>query len=619
LERNILQLVRGSKSFAQKILFENDTFSVNEDEKIGVIGPNGAGKSTLFKIITGDEALDNGELIKASGLRIATLKQESTMPLDETALSYISRMSGRNLWEILDWLPKLRLNEQTLERKLGDLSGGYRMRIELLSLLASQPDLLLLDEPTNYLDIQTLIVLEELLVGLHIPFLLISHDREFLRRTTDHILEVEGGNIVKYPGSIDDFFEEKTLLKQQLLQTAKSIEAKKKTILDFVARFGAKATKARQAQSRLKMLDKMESIDIKPLPQVSCIAIPDPRGVSKIELRVHELTAGYADCAILKKASFDILTGDRVAIVGQNGAGKSTLLKTLAGRLPPIAGNIEQSQAVSISYYAQHVAEELDPSDTIELTLFKAAPNHVTRQEVLDLAGSLLFSGDDIKKYIRSLSGGEKARVALGKILLQGSTVLLLDEPTNHLDFYTVEALAQSLAKFKGTVVLVSHDQTFVKIVATKIIEVKDGSARVYHGSYDDYIWSLRQGSMREQSNLSQSAVKTSKLVSEVKKDLQQGPTTKTSTQQQRDLQKQQQSRLKSLQKKSIDLEKKMTMLSTDIAKVNDDLLHAPGDRDLIAKLAAITIELESTETSWIEVQEESENLKKSFGENTSS
>ena len=253
--RNLLQLTAGTKSFGTKILFSNSTFSINENERVGVIGPNGAGKSTLFRIITGDDVLDEGRLVKKSNLRMAILRQDQQLPLELDGLTYIQEQSGAQIWEITDLLDRLALPEAIVQRPLGELSGGYRMRIQLCALVAAKPDLLLLDEPTNYLDIQTLIVLEDLLINLDCTFLLISHDREFLRRTTDHILEVEQGDIIKYPGTIDDYFEQKSLLRDQLEKTSRGVEARKQTIRDFAARFGAKASKARAAQSRLKQLD----------------------------------------------------------------------------------------------------------------------------------------------------------------------------------------------------------------------------------------------------------------------------------------------------------------------------------------------------------------------------
>lgn len=594
--RNLLQLANGTKSFGTKMLFANSTFSINENERVGVIGPNGAGKSTLFRIITGDEHLDSGTLVKKNNLRLAILRQDQQVPLEMDGISWIQQQSGAPVWELTRLLDDLAITGDMVHRPLGELSGGYRMRVQLCALLASKPDLLLLDEPTNYLDIQTLIILENLLINLDCTFLLISHDREFLRRTTDHILDVEQGDIIKYPGSIDDYFEQKALLREQLEKTAKGVEARKQEIRDFAARFGAKATKARAVQSRLKQLDKMESIDIKPLPSMARINIPQPQTPGRIDVIARDMALGYGERAVLRNTSFEITSGDKVAIVGENGAGKSTLVKAIAGRLDVMAGKIDQTVSVRSAYYAQHVAAELPSGATIIEVLSGAAPAQTPDQQILDLAGSLLFSGDDVKKRISTLSGGEKARVALGKILLSGSNLLILDEPTNHLDFYTVEALAHSLRSFKGNVIFVSHDQTFVKTVATKIIEVRGGAATIYHGTYDDYIWSLRKGSMR------QATVATSPKADPTREAVAPQPRAVSSHREERERQKQAATARRRLEKRGAAIEEKLVALQTEQEQVTAGLAANPADMELVNRLASIAIEIQSLETEWMDV-----------------
>jgi ATP-binding cassette subfamily F protein 3 len=594
--RNLLQLANGTKSFGTKMLFANSTFSINENERVGVIGPNGAGKSTLFRIITGDEHLDSGTLVKKNNLRLAILRQDQQVPLEMDGISWIQQQSGAPVWELTRLLDDLAIAGDMVHRPLGELSGGYRMRVQLCALLASKPDLLLLDEPTNYLDIQTLIILENLLINLDCTFLLISHDREFLRRTTDHILEVEQGDIIKYPGSIDDYFEQKALLREQLEKTAKGIEARKQEIRDFAARFGAKATKARAVQSRLKQLDKMESIDVKPLPSMARINIPQPQTPGRIDVIARDIALGYGERAVLRNTSFEITSGDKVAIVGENGAGKSTLVKAIAGRLDVMAGKIDQTVSVRSAYYAQHVAAELPSGATIIEVLSGAAPAQTPDQQILDLAGSLLFSGDDVKKRISTLSGGEKARVALGKILLSGSNLLILDEPTNHLDFYTVEALAHSLRSFKGNVIFVSHDQTFVKTVATKIIEVRGGAATIYHGTYDDYIWSLRKGSMR------QATVATSPKTDPTREAVAPQPRAVPSHREDRERQKQAATARRRLEKRGAAIEEKLVALQTEQEQITAGLATNPADMELVNRLASIASEIQSLEAEWMDV-----------------
>lgn len=599
---NLLQMANGTKSFGVKTLFANSTFSINEHERVGVIGPNGAGKSTLFRIIAGEEQLDAGMLVKKNNLRMAILRQDQQIPLDVDGITWIQQQSGAQIWEVSHLLEELAIAGEQVHRPLGELSGGYRMRVQLCALLASKPDLLLLDEPTNYLDVQTLIVLENLLINLDCTFLLISHDREFLRRTTDHILEVEQGDIIKYPGSIDDYFEQKALLREQLEKTARGIEARKQAIRDFAARFGAKATKARAVQSRLKQLDRMESIDVKPLPAMARINIPQPDTQGRIDVVARGVTIGYGERPILRNASFEITSGDKVAIVGENGAGKSTLVKAIAGRLGAMAGVIQQSASVRSACYAQHVAAELPANSTVIEVLSAAAPRNTPDQQVLDLAGSLLFSGDDVKKKISNLSGGEKARVALGKILLSGTNLLILDEPTNHLDFYTVEALAHSLREFKGNVIFVSHDQTFVKTVATKIIEVRDRTATIFHGSYDDYIWSLRKGSMRRESppgSVTKSAapgdIATSSQETLASKGL-------PAHREERERQKQAATVRRRLERRGGEIETKLATLQAEQSRLAEELSASPSDMSLVNRLAAVATEIQTLESEWLDV-----------------
>lgn len=493
---NLLQLKNGVKAFGARSIFEGASFAVNEGEKVGVIGPNGAGKSTLFKILIGQEGLDQGEITRMNGLRLGYLAQEDHWDSHATVESFLSSQTATPIWELKRLAPSFGLSLEHFDKPVMSLSGGYRMRVKLLYLLASQPDLMLLDEPTNYLDLETLVVLENFLQmqGTNRAFLLISHDREFLRRTTDHILEVEAGQITKYAGNIDDYFEQKELLREQLEKQALSLQAKRKEVLDFAARFGAKATKARQVQSRLKSLDKMETIEVRALPTQAKIRLPTPVRTGKSVIQVTEAELGYGERVILKDLRLELNKGDHLGIVGVNGAGKSTLLKALAGELAPLRGEIAFGLNVEIAYFAQHVAERLNPEETVLEAMGEFAHPDVKKQEILDLAGSLLFGGDDVQKKIRVLSGGEKSRVALGQILLKRASCLLLDEPTNHLDFHTVEALTQALHEYEGTVVIVSHDRGFVRRTASKILELRSGRAEFYPGTYDEYVWSVQKG-----------------------------------------------------------------------------------------------------------------------------
>lgn len=495
---NLLQLHNATKQYGSKILFDQARFAVNEGEHVGVIGPNGAGKTTLFKIIVGHETLDSGDLTKANQLRIGYLEQESDWNVDVIAETYLTEQCIKPIWDLKQLGQGLGLTETHFQSPLSALSGGYRMRMKLLYLIGLEPDLMLLDEPTNFLDLESILSLENFLQDYKGAFLLISHDREFLRRTTEYTLEVEGQEIVKFPGNIDDYFEQKEEVQKIKTQQAANLEAKRKHIQDFIDRFRAKATKARQAQSRMKQLAKMESIEIKPLPVRSRIHLPTPPNTGKEVVTLSDAELGYGENTILKNVNLVIERGSRLGVVGFNGAGKSTLLKSIAHRIDLLKGDRKLGYQVELSYFAQHLTEDLFAEDSVLDSLQRKAYIDTTKQEILNIAGSLLFNGDDIHKKIKVLSGGEKTRVALGQILLQKKPLLLMDEPTNHLDFDTVNALAEALSEFQGTLITVSHDRSFIKRVANKIIEIRNGQVEVYPGSYDDYLWSLEKGALKE-------------------------------------------------------------------------------------------------------------------------
>ncbi len=499
---NLLQLQRGSKHFGHRILFDHASFAINEGEHVGVIGPNGAGKTTLFKILVGQESLDDGQLTKANALRIGYLEQESEWTLDLTSEEYLGKNCHKPLWELKKIGTDLGLTEEHFQSPLENLSGGYRMRMKLLYLIGLEPNLMLLDEPTNFLDLESVLALEAFLQNYTGAFLLISHDREFLRRTTESTLEVEAGDITKFPGHIDDYFEQKAQLREVLTAQAANLESKRKHIQEFVDRFRAKATKAKQAQSRMKQLEKMGSIELRDLPVRARIRIPPPVHTGKESMALLRANLGYSGVPILKNVSVRLERGAHLGVVGHNGAGKSTLLKSLAGRLPLLSGERTLGYQVKLSYFSQHSADQLDLDDTVLGALQRAVHREVSAQDLLNLAGSLLFSGDALQKKIKVLSGGEKSRVALGQILLERSPLLLLDEPTNHLDFDTVEALTESLRDYPGTVVVVSHDRSFIGRIANRILEIHDGRVEIYPGTYDEYVWSLQKGALSERAEV---------------------------------------------------------------------------------------------------------------------
>lgn len=614
---NLIQLINGTKQIGSKTLFNQAYLSINDDEHVGLIGANGAGKTTLFKILAGHDELDSGQLIKSTQLKVGYLQQESDWDVDLTVEQFLSAESLVPIWEIKKWGPQLGLEESLYSKSMKTLSGGYRMRIQLQKLMAQLPNLLLLDEPTNFLDLETTLILENFLQKYKGAFLLISHDREFLKRTTDYTAEIELGEMTKFPGHIDDYFEQKKELQGLLAAQARNQDLKRKQIQEFVDRFKAKASKARQAQSRMKMLDKMEIIETKELPVRAQIQIPKPVNTGRETLILDRLAVGFENRKVLSNIQFRLNRGDHLAVVGVNGAGKSTLLKTLAGRLPPLEGEMKWGYQVQVSYFAQHSTDELLLEETVIQAMQRKSHKEVTLQEIKNMAGSLLFNGDDIHKKIRVLSGGEKSRVALGQVLLQKNPVLLLDEPTNHLDFETVEALTQALHAYEGSVLFVSHDRGFVRRLSSKILEIKNGKAEFYPGSYDDYVW--RQEKFLLSPELGDPVVEVRPAASkEILKNS--APLVSQETKVMiRDLLKKFDTDLKVILKKEKSIESEISVRNQLKEKLIEESMTAQGLRvpEISKQLTSLDIEIRDLEMSWMgymeskeKINQEIENLK---------
>lgn len=511
----LLQLNSLHKSYGAHVILEDATASFLENQKIGVIGRNGAGKSTLCKIITGQEEADAGALIRSADLRLSYLEQHDPYKLDETVIAFLMRYTGKEEWQCGKVAGRFQLQNDLLLALIGSLSGGYRTRVKLASMLLAEPNFLILDEPTNYLDLKTLILLEEFLQDYNGGFLIVSHDREFLKKTCQHTLEIENGGCTLYPGGVAEYLIFKEEQKEQAMSYNKNIEVKQKQLQEFVDRFRAKASKASQAKSKMKQIEKLKKIEVDhPLSNVH-IRIPAVEKKNGIALLCEDLAIGYPDKLVAQKIHMEIHQGAHVAVLGDNGQGKTTFLRTLAEDLASKAGKFRWGYGLKVGYYAQHVFTALDPDADVYTHLSNVSAPEVTRQEILNLAGSFLFKGEDVKKKASVLSGGERARLCLAGLLLAKNQVLLFDEPTNHLDFETVEALGRALKNFHGTLFFVSHDRTFVNLVATEIVEVNNGSVRRYPGSYEDYVYHL-ESTLREELGRTDSA-NTSEAKSSVK------------------------------------------------------------------------------------------------------
>ncbi len=515
----LLQLNDIHKSYGAHVILQGATASFLENQKIGVIGRNGAGKSTLCKIITGHEEADRGTLIRSAELRLSYLEQHDPYKLDETVIAFLMRYTQKQEWQCGKVAGRFQLKNELLHAMIGSLSGGYRTRVKLASMLLAEPNFLILDEPTNYLDLKTLILLEEFLQDYDGGFLIISHDREFLKKTCEHTLEVENGSCMLYPGSVEEYLIFKEEQKEQALSYNKNIEAKQKQLQTFVDRFRAKASKASQAKSKMKQIEKLKKIEVDhPLGNVH-IRIPMVERKNGIAFSCEGLAIGYPEKLVANKISLEIHQGARVAVLGDNGQGKTTFLRTLAGDLHLKAGKFRWGHGLKIGYYAQHVFTALDPETDVYTHLSNVAAPGVTSQEILNLAGSFLFKGEDVRKKASVLSGGERARLCLAGLLLTKSQVLLFDEPTNHLDFETVEALGRSLKSFSGTLFFISHDRTFVNLVASEIVEVNNGMVRRYPGSYEDYVYHLEKTLKMELGQLESPKTQTENPAAKLKSD----------------------------------------------------------------------------------------------------
>jgi ATP-binding cassette subfamily F protein 3 len=509
--RPLIELRAAEKAYGKQVILDRTTLTVREGEHIALIGRNGSGKTTLMRIFAGDEDLEAGTLTLTPHARLGVLRQHEILPDTGTALSYLEH-SGKPAWEILKLCGKFDLTPSDLNRVPLSLSGGYQMRIKLLRVLLNDPNVLLLDEPVNYLDLPTLLLLERFLVNFAGAFVMTSHDREMLHRTCTTTWEIGQGRLTEYAGPVEDYLDFKEEQLRFTEATNKKVKREMAKQQAFVDRFRYKASKASQAQSKMKHIARLRhqlTAVGSDLPTVK-VKIPCPPYVAGTALRCDQLTVGYGQTPIAKNINLEFVRGAKVTILGENGQGKSTLLKTLAGVLPPLEGQAKWWHRADLGYYAQHTHESLIPSQTVLQTLTLAAPPAAPGERILMMAGTLLFRGDDLEKTCSVLSGGERARLALGCLLLQEHNVLLLDEPTNHLDAETVETLAEALQEYKGTVVFISHARTFVNAVADRLYEVRGGAVRFLTGTYEEYVEDLLSVfAEHEKVEAPQSATKT--------------------------------------------------------------------------------------------------------------
>jgi ATP-binding cassette subfamily F protein 3 len=555
----MLQLISAGKRFGPKLLFEDANWLITPNERTGLVGGNGTGKSTLLKILAGVESLDYGQLTRVKGMTLGYLPQDGLAlrgkTVFEECLSVFDHLHAleREAEEITHTLSSadpmskeyaaaaerysdiadqlhvhdiytldaqvgavlggLGFSKEDWNRKTEEFSGGWQMRIALAKLLLQKPSLLLLDEPTNHLDLESRNWLETYLNDYPNAFILISHDRYFLDVTVNKTIEIWNKRMQIYHGNYEKYVTQKEERKTQLLAAYKNQRDRIDALEAFINRFRYQATKAKQVQSRIKELEKIERIEIPEEEATIHFTIPQPPASGRTVIEAQNLKKIYptpdgGEKLVLNDISFTIERGDRIALVGANGAGKSTLIRLLSGQEAPTSGNVRLGHNALVDFFAQDQYKVLDPNAVMLDDIAAAAPK-VPVVELRSLLGCFMFSGDDVFKKLGVLSGGERNRYAMAKMLVSPSNMLLLDEPTNHLDLRAKDVLLDAIKNFTGTVLFVSHDRYFIDGLATRVFEVEDRRVHIYPGNYEDYLWRKEGGPEKVIQSISAPAAPT--------------------------------------------------------------------------------------------------------------
>ncbi|WP_442482428.1 ABC-F family ATP-binding cassette domain-containing protein [Aeoliella sp. SH292] len=585
----VLSLQDAYKRYGGQQLLRGASCALTDDQKIGLIGRNGAGKSTLCRILLGEEELDAGEVIRSKKLRLGYLRQHDPFLEGETVMGFLTRDSGQPDWRCGEIAWQFALADSMLDKPVRELSGGWQTRVKLAALLLHDPNLLILDEPTNFLDLRTQMLLEHFLRAFRGGCLIVSHDRSFLMKTCTHTLEASRGELTMYPGNVESYLANVDERREHDMRVNAATLAKRKQLETFIAKNRANANTASQARNKAKQLERLELVEVTGDEARVAFSFPNIEPRRGPAVRTENVAIGYPDRQVAEDIRIEIEHGSRVGIVGDNGQGKTTFLRTLCGSLEPVAGEIKWGFGCEMGVYAQHVYTSLNADKTVmEYLEYEAAVDRTT-QQIKDIAGSFLFSGDAINKKIKVLSGGERARLVMAGLLLQKHNVLMLDEPGNHLDVETVEALADALERYKGTVIFTSHDRHFMQRVATDVIEVREGRVVIYPASYDDYVYRVQ----REIDEGLRSEAAAHGVADNNAADR------KANARADRDAQK----RLKNV-------ERKIAKLDGDRKEANEQLLKVTDAKEaqkLHARVAEITTELESLEHEWLELYEASE------------
>jgi ATP-binding cassette subfamily F protein 3 len=534
----MIQLSDLTKTFGDRVLFDHVTWQITNRERVGLCGPNGAGKTTLLKMMAGLDEPDSGAILKPAALTVGYLPQDGLSHagrtlFDEVSSAFAALLAMKAEMHALenrlgdpaipepehddmlhrysDLQDAFRLHDgysielktatvlnglgfktADFERRTETFSGGWQMRIALAKLLLHEPDLLLLDEPTNHLDLEARNWLEEYLNGYPHAVILVSHDRFFLDAVVTRIADLTLRTLTDYHTTYSGYLAEHHERIEAMRKAKREQDEEVARVKMFIDRFRYQATKASQVQSRIKMLEKVVPIEVPPERKKIHFDFPVCAKSGRMVIELAHARKAYGDLVVFREVSLHIERGDRIALVGPNGAGKSTLMRMLSGEEAPDAGARTLGHNVVMQYFAQDEATRMDPAPTVYETLAGGSPLHMVPM-IRNILGGFLFSGDDVHKRVRVLSGGERTRLAVARMLLRPSNTLLLDEPTNHLDLDSKEVLLDALVDYGGTLVFVSHDRYFVERLATKILEVGDGTAQIYPGTYKEFLWSREQ------------------------------------------------------------------------------------------------------------------------------
>jgi ATP-binding cassette subfamily F protein 3 len=527
----MLTISQISKSYGGRTLFHDASLQINRGDRIGLVGPNGAGKSTLLSVILGTEPPDNGNVAWERGANYGFLPQESAAVGDETVLHLacavtpqlaeanrilataedgseehhhaLEIFADQDGWRIearaKQILKGLAFRESDFDRPARTLSGGWIMRAHLARLLVHEPDLLLLDEPTNHLDLESLGWFQEHLRTYRGAIMVISHDREFLNRLVDSIVELSRSRLNRYKGNYDSYLDQREARIEQQMAAYKNQQREIASLQAFADRFRAKASKAAQAQSKLKQIERMDRIEAPEAPEkvVGQFKFPQPQRSGQRAITLKNVNHAYGDLVVYTGLNFQAERGQRTVLVGPNGAGKSTLLKLLAGVLPLQSGSLELGHQVRVGYFSQHRQDMLKTNGTVLENALDGNPTGVSEQMARSICGAFLFRGDDVFKPVSVLSGGEKTRLGLVKLLLDPPNLLLMDEPTTHLDMASIDALIGALKQFEGTLIFISHDVHFIRSIADNVLHISAGKLTPYAGNYDYYLDKTKAQSAR--------------------------------------------------------------------------------------------------------------------------